>query len=319
MFKPQIPVYLFTGFLESGKTTFIQDSLQDKEFNSGENVLVLICEEGIEEYDPSLMPSKNVYFQVIEKEEQLTRANLATYQKKYKAKHVMVEYNGMWQIDTLFNALPEGWFIYREMCFFDATTFQSYNANLRSLVFDKLNSAEMVVFNRATEDTDKDFIHKTVRAISRKAQIALIMPDGKVYYDQTEDPLPFDLTANVINIEDRDFALWYRDIAESEESMEKYGGKIVRFKGKVFDEKRMGMELYLIGRHVMVCCEEDITYRPLICKFGKKPPFKTNDWVTVTARITLEPHKMYDTRGPILNIMEIEAATPPEQEVATFY
>ncbi len=319
MLKPNIPVYLFTGFLESGKTTFIQDTLQDKEFNSGENVLVLICEEGIEEYDPSAMASKNVYFQTIDSEEMLTRANLATYQKKYKAKHVMIEYNGMWQLNTLFNALPEGWFIYREMCFFDATTFNSYNANLRSLVVDKLMTAEMVVFNRAPEDVDKDFIHKTVRGVSRGAQIALIFPDGKVYYDETEDPLPFDLNANVINIEDRDYALWYRDIAESEESMKKYDGKVVRFKGRVFDEKRMGMELYLIGRHVMVCCQDDITYRSLICRFGKKPPFKTNDWVTVTARITLENHKMYETRGPILNIMEIEAAQPPEQEVATFY
>jgi len=319
MIKNNIPVYLFTGFLESGKTTFIQDTLADKEFNSGENILILICEEGIEEYDPSSMASKNVFFQTVDKEEMLTTANLLSYQRKYKPKHIMVEYNGMWQIDTLFNAMPENWFIFREMCFFDANTFASYNTNMRSLVVDKITSAEMIVFNRAKEDADKDFIHKTVRGVSRSAQIALVYTDGKVYYDETEDPLPFDINAPVINIEDRDYALWYRDICESEESMQKYDGKTVRFKGVVFDEKRMGQELYLVGRHVMVCCQDDISYRPMICKYGKKPPFTTNDWVMLTARISLERHPMYDNRGPILNIMQIEKAEAPEQQVATFY
>lgn len=319
MIKSQIPVYLFTGFLESGKTTFIQDTLNDKEFDSKENILILVCEEGIEEFDPSTMASKNVYFQAIDSEEMLTAANLLSYQRKYKPKHIMVEYNGMWQLDTLFNAMPENWFIFREMCFFDTNTFASYNTNLRSLVVDKLTTAEMVVFNRAKEDADRDFIHKTVRGVSRRAQIALIYNDGKVYYDETEDPLPFDLNSSLINIEDRDYALWYRDISESEESMRKYDGKTVRFKGIVFNEKRMGMEVYLIGRHVMVCCQDDISYRALICKYGKKPPFGTNDWVTVTARISVEPHKMYESVGPILNIMQIEAAEAPEQPVATFY
>ena len=49
----EIPVYLFTGFLESGKTTFIQETLEDSGFNMGERTLLLLCEEGEEEYHKS--------------------------------------------------------------------------------------------------------------------------------------------------------------------------------------------------------------------------------------------------------------------------
>ena len=38
-----IPVYLFTGFLESGKTKFIQETLEDERFNAGEKTLLLLC------------------------------------------------------------------------------------------------------------------------------------------------------------------------------------------------------------------------------------------------------------------------------------
>ena len=48
----EIPVYLFVGFLESGKTKFIQETFEDPNFDSGDKTLLLICEEGEEEYNP---------------------------------------------------------------------------------------------------------------------------------------------------------------------------------------------------------------------------------------------------------------------------
>ena len=44
--KGEMPVYLFTGFLESGKTTFIKETLGDPRFNNGQRTLILLCEEG---------------------------------------------------------------------------------------------------------------------------------------------------------------------------------------------------------------------------------------------------------------------------------
>ncbi len=314
--KQDIPVYVFTGFLESGKTTFIQDSLCDKEFNTGENILVLLCEEGIEEYDPRVFPTQKVSIQTIENESDLTEDNLIAFEKKYKPKHILIEYNGMWAIQNLYNAMPENWFIFRQMCFADATKFITYNANMRQQTVDKLSTSQMLIFNRASEKTDTDEFHKIIRSISRQIAIAYIYADGKVWYDETEDPLPFDIDAPIIEIEDRDYALWYRDISEE---MEKYDGKTVKFKGMVFNETRGGKDIFCMGRHVMVCCTNDITYRAFVCKYAIKPSFKTNDWATITARITIEKHQMYKGKGPILNILSIGSAECPDEQVATFY
>ena len=47
--NPDIPVYLFTGFMDAGKTKFIQETLEDKRFDTGERTLLIVCEEGEEE------------------------------------------------------------------------------------------------------------------------------------------------------------------------------------------------------------------------------------------------------------------------------
>ena len=67
----ELPIYLFTGFLEAGKTKFIQETLEDSRFNAGERTLLLLCEEGIEEYDASRFSGKNVFVEIIEKESDL--------------------------------------------------------------------------------------------------------------------------------------------------------------------------------------------------------------------------------------------------------
>lgn len=58
MAMPDIPMYVFTGFLESGKTKFIQETLEDERFNTGERTLLLVFEEGEEEYDVSAYPTR---------------------------------------------------------------------------------------------------------------------------------------------------------------------------------------------------------------------------------------------------------------------
>ena len=80
----QLPVYIFTGFLEGGKTTIIQESLADQNFNTGEKTLLLLCEEGIEEYDPSAFWGKNVTIYTIENESDLTEKYLLTITKGKK-------------------------------------------------------------------------------------------------------------------------------------------------------------------------------------------------------------------------------------------
>ena len=84
-----IPVYAFSGFLEAGKTKFIQETLEDERFNSGERTLVLICEEGEEEYDLSSYPHKAVYLEIID-QQTVSPEELKALEVKHHAKRVIV-------------------------------------------------------------------------------------------------------------------------------------------------------------------------------------------------------------------------------------
>lgn len=311
----EIPVYLFLGFLESGKTKFIQETFEDERFDSGENTLLLVLEEGEEEYDSSRFAVKKCVIEFLE-EEDLTLATLTALTKKHTVERVVVEYNGMWTLDKFFDAMPDGWMIAQVMTFFDSATFLSYNQNMRQLVFDKVQYADMTVFNRFRETDSQEEFHKIIRAISRRPGIVYEHVGGQAEYDEIEDPLPFDIEAKIIEIEDRDYAFFYRDLMED---MQKYKGKIVRFKGLVATDKRMKAGTIVLGRHIMTCCEADIAYSGMVVKHASSLPLKTRDWVLVTARIDIEYHKIYGQEGPVLKASELDYCEPPEQELATFY
>ena len=311
-----MPVYLFTGFLEGGKTTIIQESLEDKRFNSGEKTLVLLCEEGESELDPSKFWGSNVTIRVIEEESEINRANLTALVREHRYDRIIIEYNGMWLLDTLYRNMPADWAIYQNMMFAEAKTFLNYNANMRQLVYDKLKDAEMIVLNRAYEGVDKEEIHKVVRGISRRAAIVYDYTDGHVEYDEIEDPLPFDIDAEIVEIKDEDFAIWYRDLSEN---MKAYEGKTVRFKGLIARDNKLAKNAAIIGRHIMTCCADDIQYGGMVCVFSSESPLQTGDWVTVKGKVKIEKAKVYRTHGPVVYVESTAFAVAPKQEVATFY
>ena len=311
-----MPVYLFTGFLESGKTKFIQETLEDKRFCNKEKTLLLVCEEGEEEYAPEQFATDTVVIRVLEGQEQLTTENLTKWAQETKADRVVIEYNGMWLLDALYAAMPGGWVVYQEFMFADAGTFLSYNGNMRQLVYDKLKSCELVVFNRFKPDMDKMEFHKVVRAASRRADIAYESTDGKVVYDDIEDPLPFDLNAPVIEIGDADFAEWYRDLGETPAN---YEGKTVRFKCRALKRSKMPANTFIVGRHVMTCCVEDIQFAALVCQWDKADTVQDDSWMILTAKLNFKFNKAYGRKGPVLSYVSHELCEAPEQPVATFY
>ena len=314
-----VAVYLFTGFLEAGKTTLIQETLEDSGFNSGEPTLVLSCEEGMGELDATSFAKGNVFFESIDTLSRLNPDKLSALQRKYKAERVLVEYNGMWMNEDFYNAMPENWFIYQEIMVADATTFVNYNTNMRSLTVSKMSNAEMIVFNRFDANKiDRMELHKIVRGISRRANIAYEYEDHEIEYDTIEDPLPFDLEAPVVEIANRDYAIWYRDMSED---LEKYKGKTIRLTGMVARDPKLPSDAFVIGRHVMTCCADDITFCGLICMQKGKCELESKDWVTVTAKMDVAFHKLYGSKGPIF---KIESCTPAEplvrdEQVASFY
>ncbi|MDD4689374.1 MAG: GTPase [Eubacteriales bacterium] len=311
----EIPVYLFTGFLEGGKTKFIQETFEDPRFNSGERTLLVVCEEGVEEYDKSRFCC-DIGVEYIDDIEQINSTYLTSLQKKYKAQRVIIEYNGMWSINTLIENMPKNWLLYQEMMFTDATKFVNYNNNMRQLMVDKLQGSELIVLNRANDNLDKMEIHKIIRGISRRCDIAYEYADGHTEYDEIEDPLPFDIEADVIEIKDKDYAIWYRDLGEE---LDKYEGKVVKFKGLVAKDKSFDNKMFLIGRQVMTCCIEDVTFKPMICDCDNASQINSKGWYVITARINIKKHKLYKARGPVLTLMDYAISSAPDQEIATFY
>ena len=312
----QIPVYAFTGFLDSGKTKFIQETLEDPRFNAGERTLVLIFEEGEEEYDLSTYPYKNVYLEVLD-QQTVSTEELKALQKKYKAERVVAELNGMQQVGDLYMRFPSQWAIAQEVMFADSTTIMAYNANMRNLVMDKLVGAQMVVFNRMTPGADVMPFHKLARAANRRIDILYDYTDGTTKFDEIEDPLPFDINAPVIEVKDEDYALWYRDVSEEPE---KYSGKTVHFKAQVAMLRRDKNNMFAPGRFVMTCCVEDIQFCGIPCRYDEASKLESRSWVMVTAKITAEVHPLYKGDvGPMLTALSVETgAQPADPDVATF-
>jgi hypothetical protein len=221
----------------------------------------------------------------------------------------------MWTLDNFYNALPEDFMVYQEICIVDASSAMSYNQNMRQLMVDKLSSCELVVFNRF-DGCDKMELHKLVRGVSRSANICYESANGDVEFDEIEDPLPFDINAPVIDIRDEDFAIFYRDMSEE---LDKYIGKTVRFKGICALDSSLPTGHFAVGRHIMTCCEADIAYRGVVAKGMANLKIKTRDWVIVEGKISLEYSKLYRTKGPVLTVISVSRSEQPIQEVATFY
>ena len=312
----QIPVYAFTGFLDSGKTKFIQETFEDERFNAGERTLLLVFEEGEEEYDFSTYPHQNVYMEVLD-QQTVTPKQLQALAKKYKIERVVVELNGMQQVGDLYMRFPENWVVAQEVMFADATTIMAYNANMRNLVMDKLVGAQMVVFNRLEKGADVMPFHKLARAASRRIDILYDYTDGSTEFDEIEDPLPFDINAPVICVNDDDYALWYRDCTEEPE---KYDGKTVCFKAQVAMLRRDKNGMFAPGRFVMTCCVDDIQFCGIPCRYDKPRELESRSWVMVTAKISAEKHPLYKGDiGPVLTAINVvKGAEPAAPDVCTF-
>lgn len=313
----EIPVFLFTGFLDAGKTTFIQSLLADKEFNKGQSILVLQCEEGEEALQPeSFAKNSRVQLVTVEEEDQLREEKLIQLARRYKPSRILIEYNGMWMLDSLFAALPQDWAIAGETLFIDSGSFDIYNRNMRQLVVNKLNTAEMVLFNRVQESTDKMALHKTVRAISRRCDIAYSYENGKTEYDEIIDPLPFDINAPVVEVEDRDYALFYQDMVEE---MSKYNGKVVEMNLQAMVNGHMPKDSFVAGRQLMQCCANDIRFAGFAFRYPAVNELQQGAWYRIRSKIELRYSPIYGKKGPVFKVESLLPTSEPEEPVATFY
>lgn len=312
-----IPVYIFTGLLEGGKTTFMKEVLSDPNFTEKERTLIVQLEEGIEEFDDDFLKKFNCSLIAFEDIDDVTIAALKKAVSDNKADRVMVELNGMWNLSEFVDeCMPANWELYQVVAAINGSTFELYSANLGQRMFEHITNADLIVFNRCTQK-DKDYLHsRNIRAMNPRATIFLDDVDGNSEDYRDNMVMPFDINADEIAISDEDFGLWYVDASSQPE---KYEGKIVKFKSHVFISDKLPKGLIFTGRHGMVCCADDIAYLGFVCQAGDKfDQIKSKEWYNITAKIHIEELSIYKGAGPVLTLLDIEKANPPKDEIVYF-
>ena len=309
-----VSVYLFTGFLEAGKTKFINETLNDTNFNDGKRkFLIISCEEGEEEYDPRFL--QNVTVVTVEDEEDLKCSWLKELEKQYKPTQVLIEYNGMWQMERLYReVLPANWVLYQIMTFIKADTFELYAKNMGQLMMEKVINADLLVFNRATQDVAAALRERNLRMVNRQADMYIEFEDGTNEDYINDDTPPFDMEQEVIDIPDEDYGVFFVDAMDHPD---RYDGRLVKVK-LVMCHSQKYPGIHCPGRFVMTCCENDITFYGLIAYGEGLEQFENRDWVEVTARMGVEEHVAYEGPGPVMHVISIAPAEKAAQEVVTF-
>lgn len=313
-----IQVYVFTGFMDSGKTTLIQETLFENDFAAGgeDKILILSCEDGEVEYDIEKLKTVNAKVATIDSEEDFNLENLTRISNEYNPDVIFLEYNGTWGVDKIYDEpLPEGWVPAQSLATVDATTFEMYLNNMRTMIMEQIFKAEVVIINRCTDDTPKTKFRGQIKSMNRPAQIVYERADGSI--DDSPEELPFDINADVIEITDADYALWFMDCMETPK---KYDGKTIHFLGLVYNpnDGKLRRDVFIPGRFAMTCCVEDIQFLGMKCKWDKASTLGHRSWIDITAQIKVEFAKEYKGKGPVLYPVSVEPAEKPEDELVYF-
>ncbi|MBQ9277038.1 MAG: GTPase [Lachnospiraceae bacterium] len=311
----EIPIYMFLGFLESGKTTFAKETLIDRNFTEGEPTLLLVCEEGIEEYDVDDLKKRNIFVEYIE-DKDINTEHLLDLQDKYNPTRVMIEYNGTWKMEKLFSVrVPKGWTIVQVITFVDAQTFDVYIANMKAMMMEQLSTADMIIFNRCDENTKKAEYRRSLRAVNRRAQVIFENKDGLAEVGDDEVFLPYDINQPVIDLEEEDFGLFYIDACDNPD---KYVGKKVHFKAMVHKPKEYNENEFVPGRFAMTCCADDIAFVGFKAYYKGAGKLKDRQWVMVTGEVGKEYYPEFEGDGPVIKVSEVAMTSPAAEELVYF-
>ena len=317
----EVPVYVFTGFLESGKTTFIRQTLEDRQFNAGEKTLLLLCEEGFEELDAKFCKRANVVIQEVDSIEELTQENMYKWNRQYRPDRVFIEYNGMWLVKDLLEVeLPkqdlkhrDSWVIVQMINMVNAETFNMYVSNMRSLVYEHAFRSDMVLFNRCNEKMNFNSFRSTIKAINGTTQIAY--EDTNREYMEPKMELPYDLKADFIDVEPHNYGIFCMDLMENPQ---KYFGKKIHIQGEIIGKDRLIKDAFILGRRAMVCCEQDTSLVGLIAMSELAGKLLPQEWVDLTGKI----YSSYDSEMgqdiAVLNVEQLKVIPPYENPYVTF-
>lgn len=302
-----MPVFLINGFLEAGKTQFLEFTMDKEYFQTEGKTLLIVCEEGDTEYDEKKLKKHQTAVVYVDELSKLTPAYLNELEVIYRPERVLLEWNGMWNQDEL--KLPDDWNIYQQITIIDGSTFDLYIQNMKPLLGAMLRNSELVIVNRCDGIADEKLTsyRRTIRAMSRESEIVLEDKNGEIEQATLEEDLPYDINADVIEIKPADYGIWYIDCMDQPE---RYKGKTVEFTAMVLKSPKFPKGQFVPGRMAMTCCAEDMTFLGYICKSKDARNLETRQWVTVRARVEIEYWQDYNGEGPVLYAEEVVPAEP---------
>ncbi|HCS68086.1 MAG TPA: GTPase [Oribacterium sp.] len=336
----QIPVFLINGFLEAGKTEFIKYTMAQEYFQAEGTTLLLLCEEGESEYEEELLAKYHTVAVPMEKETDFNEAYLSKLQAQYHPERVIIEWNGVWNQDDLYQgpmsepelakaqgrpanytlSMPESWVIYQVITIMDGSTLGVYinNTNMRSFLGQMLRNAELAIVNRCdnvSQDQLVDFRRK-IRAMGQGAMLILEDKNGEIPQDMLPEDLPYDLHEPSITLTSEDYGIWFVDCMDNPD---RYIGKDISFTAMILKRNGSPANEFIPGRMAMTCCAQDMTFLGFVTKGDPAviAPFKTRDWAKLTATVTMEEREEYSGEGPVLQLKSI-VRTGPIDDVVTF-
>ena len=308
-----IPVYVINGFLDSGKTEFITYTLGQPYFQSRSTTLLIVCEEGENEYDEKLLKKSRTVMEVIEEEEDFTSQNLISLEKKHKPSRIIVEYNGMWNVKNM--KFPWHWKMEQQITMINGVTFASYFTNMKSLVAEHIRQSELIIMNRCDGMEDKLASYKrNIMALNQNAEIIFENAAGEMNVTLEED-LPYDLNADPIILDDMGYGFWYLDALDN---MERYKGRTIEYTAMVLHPQGFPKGYFVPGRMAMTCCADDMAFLGYACKYDGADSIEQKAWIKVTAKVQIEYFEDYGKEGPVLHAVKVEAAKKPKNEVISF-
>ncbi len=312
------PIFIVQGFLDSGKTTFIKETLEDPEFREEGKILIILCEEGEEEYDEVAYAKRGIHIVSVEEEEKLTSEFLAGLEIFYEPDMIMVEMNGMWKVENFLDLdFPENWVMAQIITTVDASTYPMYMTNMRSLMLDEVRYADVIVVNRCDDSTDKTAIRRGIKPVNRKAQIIYEREDGLDTADEEEE-LPYDMTQSHLEISDEDYGIWYMDAMDHPEN---YVGKTVHFLAMLYVSPKLPRGYIVPGRMAMTCCADDIAFIGLLTKVPATmdiSKLRSRQWFEITAVMKMEYQREYQGKGPVLYPTKMVPAAEPADKLVYF-
>ena len=303
--QEKMPVFLINGFLEAGKTQFISFTLQQEYFQADGVTVLILCEEGDTEYDQELLKKTRTKVITVDSADELDEDFFGRLEALYDPDRVLIEWNGIWPQDQL--KLPADWELFQQITIIDGSTFELYLNNMKPLLGLMVRNSELVIMQSCNDLTGDSLTRyrRGLKALNPQADLILEDAEGEIEQELLEEDLPYDMKADVIQIDPGAYGIWYIDALDKED---RYKGKVVEFTAMVLKSPEFPKNYFVPGRMAMTCCEADMTFLGFVCKAREARTLETGMWVKVRARIEYEFWQDYDGTGPVLYAESVEPA-----------